>query len=90
MPAVGQTGTQAETTKRKGGRPPKHPGEGKRPTLTVRVRPSTHVRLVEAATKNGGSLSEEVEQCVEQSDSDPRKGFSSYIHQEGDPHEDKS
>jgi hypothetical protein len=56
----------AETPKRIG-RPPKYPGEGKRPTLTFRVRGKLHEQLQAAAAASERSISEEIEARLEES-----------------------
>ncbi len=47
--------------KKKTGRPPKFPGEGKRPTLTFRVRGGMHEQLKASAAAAVRSISEEIE-----------------------------
>jgi hypothetical protein len=59
--------TDTASKKNKGGRPAKYPAEGKRPTLTFRVRGSLHEQLREAAQLSGRSISEEIERRVEKS-----------------------
>jgi hypothetical protein len=54
-------------TKKNIGRPAKYAGEGKRPTLTFRVRGTTHRQLQEAAIQNECSISEEIERRIQQS-----------------------
>jgi hypothetical protein len=49
------------------GRPPKYPGEGKRPTLTFRVRGKLHEQLQAAAAASERSISEEIEARLEES-----------------------
>lgn len=46
------------------GRPPKHPDQGKRPNLSLRVRPELYEEIVKAAAASGRSLSEEMEYRV--------------------------
>jgi hypothetical protein len=60
------SGKQEKSPKRMG-RPPKYPGEGPRPTLSVRVRGRIKDRLQEASAKSALSISEEIERRVEKS-----------------------
>lgn len=53
--------------KNPGGRPPKYPNEGKRPTLTFRCRPSLQEKLQAAASEADRSVSEEVERRLDKS-----------------------
>ena len=46
------------------GRPPKHPDQGKRPSLSLRVSQSLYDQIAAAADENGRSLSEEMEARV--------------------------
>lgn len=43
------------------GRPPKHPDQGKRPNLSLRVPPALYEVIAKAAAESGKSLSEEME-----------------------------
>ena len=56
-----------EPEKSKGGRPLKHAGEGRRPTITFRCRTTLQSRLQAAAQAADRSLSEEIEQRLAQS-----------------------
>ncbi|MGU3663138.1 Arc family DNA-binding protein [Methylobacterium sp. A49B] len=46
------------------GRPPKHPDQGKRPSLSLRVSQALYDQIAAAAAENGRSLSEEMEARV--------------------------
>lgn len=61
----------SEEPVRKGGRPPKDPGEGRRPTVTFRCRPSLHRQLQEASAASGRSVSEEIERRLDASFAGP-------------------
>ena len=54
-------------TRRRPGRPAKHPPGERRLTLTFRVREPTHEKLKQAAASAGRSISEEIEHRVERS-----------------------
>ena len=56
--------------KKRTGRPPKRPNQGKRPSVSLRVRGALYHQISEAARKNGRSLSEEMEAKVEEAFSD--------------------
>lgn len=46
------------------GRPPKHPDQGRRPNLSLRVSPEIYDVISKSAAENGRSLSEEMEARV--------------------------
>ena len=58
--------SEAEAQK-KIGRPPKNPGEGKRPTITFRCRGPLHERIQSSAREADRSVSEEVETRLDRS-----------------------
>lgn len=60
----------AKAPKKRMGRPPKRPNQGKRPSVSLRVRAALYHQISEAARKNGRSLSEEMEAKVEEAFSD--------------------
>ncbi|WP_267359507.1 MULTISPECIES: hypothetical protein [unclassified Methylobacterium] len=53
--------TDDEPKRNKGGRPAKYPGEGRRPTLSLRVRGSLYDQLKKAAEASERTISEEME-----------------------------
>lgn len=55
----------SEQPKNRGGRPPKYPGEGKRPALMFRCRPRVVEKLDALAARNGWSRSEAAERALE-------------------------
>lgn len=55
-----------KTPTRKRGRPPKAPEDlSHRPTVAFRVSPELHALIVTAAEKNGRSLAQEMERCIQ-------------------------
>ena len=58
---------ESAKTPNKGGRPPKDPSGGKRPTLTFRCRSALQEKLQASAAEADRSMSEEVERRLEQS-----------------------
>lgn len=53
--------TDETPTPKRMGRPPKHPDQGKRPNLSLRVSPELYDVISKSAAENGRSLSEEME-----------------------------
>lgn len=64
-----------EPKKNKGGRPAKYPGEGRRPTLSLRVRGGLYEKLQSAAEKTSRTISEEMERRLERSFDDELDGL---------------
>jgi hypothetical protein len=76
MAEMGKSGLSSEAwlgrkveypPKRRVGRPPKDPEKGRRQNYTFRLSDQTRDQLVEIATENGRSLSEEIEWRIEES-----------------------
>lgn len=59
--------TDDEPKRNKGGRPAKYPGEGRRPSLSLRVRGGLYEKLQEAAEQSERTISEEMEARLLQS-----------------------
>jgi hypothetical protein len=60
----------AKSSPRRRGRPPLHAGETKRAAFGTRLRPALKERIEQEASRNGRSLSEEIEYRLENSDRD--------------------
>ena len=64
---MGDDLSEKPTPKNRGGRPKKYPGEGRRPTLSLRVRGGLYEKLQAASEVAERTISEEMERRLERS-----------------------